>query len=249
MIRNRLKEHDITLSIAGALIVFLTFVVKDNLRDEWRATASAVDNAQNLLRLRKQIQQLASDQRDITTKVNDVARYAELAAHGQASTYGSAVQSYGYSLLDKERMYGDQEYITTEFEIVKQLANTLHLNSAIAKKIEETSTRIEYAKADFDQAERDSSKIPEQDKTPAPYMLFRADDRKTHGMSVTEEMSLASTKTDELEHAVLEEAERIKQTNERFAHWASWISGLLFTAGLLLSFLGKLSGKPQESPE
>lgn len=249
MMRNWLKQHDMTLSIAGALIVFLTFVIKDNLRDEWQATASTVDRAENLLTLRKQIQQLASDQREMATKVNDVERFADLSARGKASVYGSSVDSHGYSMLDKERMYGDQAYIMAEFEIVKQLVNALHIDSALSKKVEETSVRIEDAKADFDQAERDSAHIPEQDQTQAPYMLYRADEKKTHGMTLTEEMSFASSKVDELEQNVLKEAGQIKQKNEELSHWASLISGMLFVAGLLLNLIGKLSGIPQESTD
>jgi hypothetical protein len=41
-----IKRHNRLLSFIGALIVFVTFIVKDNLREHWKGTADAIDMAQ-----------------------------------------------------------------------------------------------------------------------------------------------------------------------------------------------------------
>ena len=84
--RNFLRRHSRILTVLGALIVFVTFVVKEGLRDRGKDLLASVESAQTTFVMRSDVEdlrlQLRSLQRSIRTtggESMEVERYNTIA--------------------------------------------------------------------------------------------------------------------------------------------------------------------------
>src|SRR5258708_26169488 len=76
MISRALRTHHKWLALFGVLIIFVTFIFKDVLRDNYKDLSDSVAHAENVFAIRNDVQTMTFDQEVVQTdKVEDEAAY------------------------------------------------------------------------------------------------------------------------------------------------------------------------------
>jgi hypothetical protein len=239
-----LRTHSQVLVVVGALIVFLTFVIKEGLREHWKGTADAIETAEYFYPLlaqsaeiKKELKKVKDQQREGAHPTSDLLHFSlfnidqEFLAD-QLNTLDDLELSAANRriLIDvlpgSDALRHDADNIDAQLTNVKRLLHKT--DGEIARIIYE-----EIAK-ERDHPLNDDQRREEFDKVEPPI----GDEVKESFQALTS-TGLSSSK---LSTNVLAHAQAIRERNARYSVFAWWISAVLFALGWSLGLAGKLYG-------
>ncbi|MGA2923561.1 MAG: hypothetical protein ABSE28_20855 [Candidatus Sulfotelmatobacter sp.] len=229
------KKNSHLLIFSGALIVFLTFIIKEGLGEHWRETAGKIDMAQYVYGIRHDTSTPESRNSTIRSIVADYR--AEFKEQHLPDVY----QAMLLKLERKDRLLGEVGQTIMNIRIV---AETLPDSDEYAKEIAELDSRaMQTGFAIFRTFSVLPGEKPGTTKPPSHEDFVEA--VKEQGVAVdqiaskVDDLSLRETA---LVTRILKDAQSIRQTHDSYAKGAWWISALLFAIGWGLGLLGKLYG-------
>jgi hypothetical protein len=218
-------KHSHWLTYFGALIVFLTFVVKEGLRERWKDTADAIDRAQHAYQ--------DSESRMATSDTLDGIRTELHQLRVRLAPNGPDEQDIEASHADNQANLGSL-LTTSENTLTNldKLAKTVTFSDAIRKRTAEMHDRARDYRAEVDQLRTM--------KTPRPL----TQEYVSQQLSTDLDGARLAIAVIDLDGDTLQEAETIRERNAVYAKYAWWISAALFALGWGLGLLGKLKGVP-----
>jgi hypothetical protein len=245
----RTRSH--VLVLVGALIVFLTFVIKEGLREHWKGTADAIETAEYFY-------PLLAQSAEIKTELRKVEDQQFKSAHPQSSdmlVHFSLFRIDEEFLTSQEETLDDLEMSAANRRILidvlpggDSLRKEADLVDSQLAKLRTTLSVVDQkmAKVNYNEtlAERrhplDKDRRAEEfDKSEPP---IGAEVKESYDALVS--TGLASSA---LSKNVLEHARAIRARNAHYSAYAWWISAFLFALGWGLGLVGKLYGVPEAS--
>ena len=229
-LERRFKTHAHLLVFTGALVVFLTYVIKEGLGDHWKATAEAVKEAQYMYAVNGQrsgtnlwVTQL---QRDI--RENDM-----------------------WNGSGKRRIEATKRFMSDDYMLLTAISNLSNIRilisdmntlTAILPNNDPKIKEVDNLGNDADQLRKDQFECAQE--------LRKEGNKRTEQLLLKYTASVDGTnaiqiRTTFLQRDLMEEAEHIKNKEARYSRISWWISAFLFAVGWGLGLLGKLYGMPE----
>lgn len=243
--RSFLKRHNSWITFSGTLILLLTFIVKEELREHWKQKAEAVDTALSIYSIRKGLgdQSIAIDSAVSNIAENHVLLLKQVGTVRCCSwdrifaDLNDEKKKVEYDIADLERLTILVEQLPKQQADQKYLEELKQNDFKIIKEMDEIHTAINNA--NFPQKEEDFSS---------------ADNEKRE--DIQGRIEGIGKGVDELREDSREVAERAIKFTETFhtstarkALWAEWISVALYCLGACVGLLGKLNGGAETSAE
>ena len=229
-----IRKHHKYLTYSGALIVFLTFVIKEGLGDSWRSTANTIATSQYMYTIyengyneKKQLTQLHLEIRKLQ-RLTLVQR-----------TRGDKIISYKRvvpDIMDAETAAEDAQALLAVESVLADRLPIEDNNRTKVKALIELSRTIrseaEALDADVGQRTTDYKSRQEYEK-----FLRKSD---ASASNLLEQAWNTFDEADVLKTVLFEDAENIRKRNEKYSEYAWWITVALFTFGWGLGLLGKI---------
>lgn len=242
-----LRAHSHILVVVGALIVFLTFVIKEGLRDHWKETADAIETAEYFYPLlaqsteiKKQLKKVEDQQLKGANPPSDLLHLSLFKIDEELlSDQSNALNDLEMSAANRRILIdvlpgGDslrQEADSVDLQLAKMTKILYAVDQEIAGVIYNEIT-VEHGHP-FNDDQREA----EFDKS-EPHI--GAEVKESFGaLTSTSDASSALSKN------VLEHARAIRTRNAHYSKFAWWISALLFAFGWSIGLVGKLYGVPE----
>jgi hypothetical protein len=237
-----MKRHSRLISFLGALIVFITFVVKDGLADRWKEQASALDTAEAAYSIWSDL----SDIRLTVDMIQNNARAAEEVPHYS----DNSMTNQRYWLLYREGVKLDRVMLALKEQMSKldELLEKFphgHEDEVALSRFQEDYQALTKRMGVLDDlmdlalAMDDGKQLPdvlgqEQKKSKVPHRLVT-------------DLNYFSERINGVQERVLAEAKVARKRNETWATRAWWIAAALYTLGWGLAVVGRLYDVPVSS--
>ena len=240
-LRQWSKKHSHLLVFFGALIVFLTFVVKEGLGDRWDKQASGIESAIERHDLNVQLNNLEMGVQGLTFKsLQEEMKDSDTEVfYGDEPDYERAQWRLQFdrqllaNLKDSLSQMALLSYSLPESEgIRKQLVE-------VDKTIETTSPRLNEIAGTLEMPNDVLSGTDHSRRLWEELASSRASGRER---DVTTILGLAGIDMMKIDGSIIAQASALKARNERYSKIAWWTSAALFTIGWGLGLLGKLYG-------
>jgi hypothetical protein len=238
-----LQRHRKVVSIVGALIVFVTFVVKEGMADRWKDQATAIDLARYVESIRAetgpslvavqalelQLAQLESrDSKDVTQRLEPL-------------------------ILAYSEFTGQITRLRGELSNVEILLEKMPKEDSDKRRLEELNRRLEKADDEINGQTAEYAKW--KLKSAAPMMM---DERARFDVQYISQLDKWSTQLgslapywgsltrdcDEFFNAVVNRAEALRKRNESRAEIAWWLAAVLYAFGWTLAVVGRFYNVP-----
>ncbi len=231
-----LQKHNKSLAFIGALIVFTTFIVKEDLREYWKRTADTIETAQRAYSSQSDMQTLLSRLDELLREIFQT----EYLVGRQGKLPSTDPESLGDSLVRSEvHLKQIREYVSSFEPLVALFPRNDPVRNQFAQ--------LKASVADVGNLNSKSVALVVQ--------LREAKKRNPKGIS-TERLqdamfaaALSGAKVDllwdscfDVAPAVLKEAEQLRQRNATYSTWAGWASNGLYVLGWFLALIGRLYG-------
>jgi hypothetical protein len=241
------KKHAHLLVFFGALIVFVTFVVKEGLGNRWRERAGALADAQSMYAIRNQLHYLSNNLYEAESAINELNKAKRMDDRAYSQQLGPPQYDYDRAegrlrrISDEIAGYGDAA------RIINILANALPEDDKYYKEAKEMNE-------DIDSFNRKTVEIHETLAMPFDLQFSTGQEewKKQAGITagrLEDELQNKEyrygMRVDYLGELINKEVITIRPLNEWRAKWAWRISMLLFVVGWGLGLLGKLYGVPE----
>jgi hypothetical protein len=218
---SRLKKHSHLLIYIGALIVFMTFIVKENLHEYWKETANSIETAESTYSLH---QDFTSLNKSIVELQADIKTIRE---HFLGPT------------PDKEReglkRTKDTETMNEVRFYLKSLIVQYHDSFANLRYLTEKAPDKELYDDQIKQLDIQASHLEAQ---------IEGVDAK-NGQKFMAALDDFQNDAEALISQIKRDIESVRASNLSLSNRASWVSGLLYALGWGLGLIGKLYGVPE----
>jgi hypothetical protein len=243
-----MKRHARLFTYIGGIIVFTTFVVKDNLQERWKETANAIDIAQYFYTLRTDLRNAQASLESIEDNLGQFAdQYA--ADKNRRPDVGKVDKDieaiYDLLILLSTGVDDRQKELAPIQILVERMADEGDKDQLII-----LSRNWKNLKARIDGAlPWPPDDGPEPNETVADYQkrsdaadLPELESLRISHNSLHNEYSSLHREQDSFIAHVLQQAHDLQAANSRKAGYASWLSAGLYTLGWGLGLAGKLYG-------
>lgn len=259
IIKRFLRKHSHLLGYTGALVVFLTFVVKEGLGESWRRLAEAIDSAQYAYSVRREIQ--ARDAQNIESMnflTNLVIESGKLSSKGRETEEDRELDENAFVLGLAREFEGIDTSLQDLRTILDKLPTNRYSESLAYIKTGERDARlqldfVESGSPGVYPAKNKSAPVPPKWKYVSKYDQHRShmriydgppDSPHQRGTDLLDSLEDLQFDVDMFRKDVLEDAETIKKHNESLSKYAWWITAWLFTFGWGIGLLGQIYGVP-----
>ena len=253
------KSH--LLIFFGGLTVFLTFVVKEGLHDHWQQVADAIDMAHYVYSIRVQENQDVLQVRD---ELNGV--------EGLAESIAQPVRTFK-QMDDRIKLNEPRDFrarakqVEAALDQISLLIDKLPEPDDDRKELARLNAALPNLRGEIDYLEslypdplgeqrppaEPTRKWTYVAKHPVHKMTIRDEetlnpftkDPGARTINIYDSLADMESDTSVFEKQVLNEADRIRERNERHSVFAWWTSAILFVAGWGLGLVGKLYGVPE----
>lgn len=113
---NFLRRHSRALSVVGASFVFVTFVVKDNLRDERKSLADSIDSAESIFILRSEIAINLEELRTLRKDFLEFRNHPDRFLHFHAGGFSESSDT-GWGFDPRELEVDQQQELNTQASV------------------------------------------------------------------------------------------------------------------------------------
>jgi hypothetical protein len=222
-----MKRHSRLISFLGALIVFVTFIVKEGLADRWKGEASALSALESSFATRQEINRIHYVLTEMESRLdrnnNEEAFIRDKILDGTSVL--SSLTSYEYLLETAlDRIPHEQLYYANDVKLLEyEVDGAEEIWKSILKK------------------RKDLEERKERGGHPDSYELLDAIRR------VSEKIKDIEIDVTRLYSRLLNEARRLRKENEDRSEWAWWIAAVLYTLGWSLAVVGRLYDVPVSS--
>jgi hypothetical protein len=233
-VKRFFRKHNKSLTFAGAAIVFVTFIVKEDLKEYWKGTADVIDEVQRSYRSQ-------SDKKDIQNDLYLFKRellgdLAALANHGNIPDAGPAkIEEAGDR--SASRLTDIRNYLSTFEPLIARFPKGDATGESFLK----------LTKSVGDLSARNNDLVGLYMKLGSTMDHDAAYERQVQeAWATSREMSTSVDRkweeSSDVGGAVLKEADLLRETNAKYATWAGWASTGLYAIGWSLALIGKLYG-------
>lgn len=241
------KRHHKLIPVIGTVIVFFTFVIREELGDSWKATAAAIDHAQELYENRVETQAIQKTVDEEQRTLSEIDLKLEGSQPSILSTgVGELIlKDTGQtlaeteSLLDRLEDAADKRKELAHFK--QELQNGLRQGSRL-------TAEISYRKPDDDIGNPAWVYTPRKPKSEMDAFL----DEPMHNTVASHVQYYRVCARDlqddviSLNQQVLQLAGQVRKTNKKRSDYASIIAFGFFVLGSTLGILGKIYGVEKE---
>jgi hypothetical protein len=234
----RRKHH--LLTFVGALIVFLTFVIKEGLGDRWNRLAEAIDTAQYIYSVRADTSRENQRFQLLLREIQETEGLVR--SHGKSFPNGEEVLLQ--NMRDAES--GNNE-VGTALATLNILVGKLPAQDGNRLRLAELSRRVEEVQQETLEVVRLA--------TPAGLRGTPGEIERQVKQSISQAVDLEEPlflklgklreDSDALMANVLRDAEHVREQNSARSTAAWWVSAALFALGWGLGLLGKLYVVPE----
>jgi hypothetical protein len=225
------KKHAHLLVFFGALIVFLTFIVKEGLHERWKEDADAIEMAQYVFEIK-------TDTAELLQARPDPLHPGTVREEIVKAVNRSNVEE-GIDLV--MRVNRQQENTAARIGAAKILANVLDSEDQDREYM--TKLRLE-ANGIFQETTRLWNKAITI-RTDKPMEYEEAQQFAKEAQANFDALYNLDGKLRSFQSRLYSNAENVKSRHRTYATWTFWISALLFFVGWSLGLLGKLYGVPE----
>lgn len=237
---SRERKHHL-LTFVGALIVFLTFVIKEGLGDRWNHLAEAIDTAQYIYSIRADTSGENQRFQLLLRQIQDT--------QGLVRSRGKQLFPNGEDVIleNMGRAESGNSEVSTTLATLKLLVDKLPAQDINRLRLVELSKTVEEIKSDTHRIVRLATPAglrgtPRQIERLVNQSISQAVDLQEPLFVKLEQLREDS---DALTATVLKDAEDFRKRNSTYSTAAWWISAGLFAVGWGLGLLGKLYGVPE----
>jgi hypothetical protein len=234
-IGNFFRKHSRLLTFFGALIVFVTFVVKEGVRERLKELVDSIDAAQSSFIIRGEVGEANAQLRDLANEVNKI--YNEAISIRENYPY---VPDEG---VDAEQLLGENarvvDNIKTLLDNISRLRERLPNQSAYDNQIEEIKKEMEASRKDSENVKTSIAIDREPGILTGKLSSTLSNDTKTLLGKVKGEMTELRSKSATLASQFLQQAEQVRQQEERSYEIYTWASYGLYFLGWGLGLVGR----------
>jgi hypothetical protein len=269
-IKRFVHKHESWLTFAGAFIVFITFVVKEGLREHWQATADALNAARYTFELKKQSSETRADIEELRHYVQTRKSLTEsIAENIPAGVSGFEYESPTFFTWFDEKLAGARDMLEDASIIADKLprdddeaqkVSALRAEIPKAKKeaseIHQAAQAIDFLNAvDTSNHEKRGGNFTDRLANEPPAWVYHSFQRPPFSRTYKGENPFAARieefsgsvfdfrwDADKLARDILLRADKTIKRNEHRATFAWWVSTMLFAMGWSLALIGKLYG-------
>jgi hypothetical protein len=236
--KSFIVKHDQFLTVLGGLILFLTFIVKDNKREEYKELTSSISHAGTVFSVRNQIL-------DITTKLNFISNSVDLLSRLSKKL---PVKESPEEVQDVLNAYSAADDFTgratIELDMLTDLTTEIsRLNPALKKAIAEKRKKADALQ---EALEKDGSllnlKLDRTESDPDPDHEVSLAKLGARFISYTNVSIRLMSDTTDLRDRVMKELEELRKKSEKSLQTYSRWSVVLFVFGSSLTLIAKLMG-------
>src|SRR5579862_7929274 len=224
------KRHAHLLVFFGALIVFLTFIVKEGLHERWKEDADAIEMAQYVFEIKTHTAELLQARPD---RLHPGNLNEEIAKAMNRSNVEEGIDL----VMSVERQ---RENTGARIGAAKILANVLDSKDQDREYV--TKLRLE-SYAISQEATRLWNKAFTI-RTDKPMKYEEAQQFENEAQANFDALYNLDGQLRSVQSRLYSNAENVKSRHRMYATWTFWISAFLFVVGWSLGLLGKLYGVP-----
>jgi hypothetical protein len=234
------KEHNTIVTYAAALIIFLTFVVREGLRERWRESSDTMDAAINTAMLEHATTSLALQLDEVANKLD---------ALGESSALRSKEPASYLRAEHKLKKLDNSEFgMSLERGFVNILISKLPEHSSLRHELSDIVAR-------FDENRAQSIKLHHAFYRAVPESAASSlEGLDQIAQQYGKQIEVLSASYDNLDDRIIGlardtigEAKQVRARNDWLSRIAWWISAILFTVGWGLGLAAKLYGLPERA--
>jgi hypothetical protein len=238
------KDRSHLLIFLGALIVFITFIVKEGLRERWQHNAEVIDSAQSAYALRAEIGVLNKKIEGLIKRSDAPQTFTTKPGSGPINLETDAnVAKVRLTTISDFLQGVDDELVHTR--ILAEVLPKTDPNRQETEQMIKTIETLHQKLYDVNRILSDLS-LQEMRKTDTPSV------RENLGKQANEletntfhSVITASEEMNQLRKKVFDDAQSTRERKEIEADIAWWSTATLFAIGWGLGLLGKLYGVPE----
>jgi hypothetical protein len=262
--RDFFRRHSRLLSLIGALIVFMTFITKEQLREKWKSTADALSTAQYFFALHDENELALTWITRLPEKPMGDLKPGESEEQYQAAVAKSPYQTdrvwwhiyhnqnvrWGKLLTIESHVADNLEPVAEQLHDRKELEQVHALQSCFDETMRDVAAADQSSLKDQEEVEVPGLPMAEtldaaKDRRAKEVKLYIARQQYEAANRISAWLKLnKEVKRVRVEVLAKANAERVK--DERRSIWAGWISNFLYVVGWGLGLAGKLSGTDGE---
>jgi len=242
--RGWLRRHEQAITLIGAFIVFATFIVREEVRENLKDLVSSIETASADFTSRRDTSALANQLNDIGTSLANISNIVLPGAAAKDAEKASAlVQSLRF------RAFFLKNYSAS---LISYLDNIDHLSERIAvdksesKQPEKLRSQVTQLQTDCEAAIDHLSPWFDEYKTESDVF------DKAFGKFVLPLITRSGELSDEIHKLgddVLARANKLRREKESWFRLVSWLSIGLFAVGWALGVTAKLFGLEDAAPQ
>lgn len=223
------KHHSRALSIIGALIVFITFVVKDAVRDHVKEIVDSLQSAEGVFLIRADTASVAYAMSGISERVDQIWDATPDRAEYIKTNDSSRIEAFS----DLQKYSQGIELLKVNLDRVSRLVHSVPKSKGSDVRTNELETFVNrFRKVNQDEKILDTK----LQSDPAIGFEEAAEEFSTLGNDY-EDLGID---LDDFSERILKEFEEVKESEERFYNVCTWVSYFLYAIGWGMTFAGKL---------
>jgi hypothetical protein len=227
--RNYVSRHSRLLIFVGALIVFVTFLVKEGLRERLKDLVDSIDTAQSVFVAERENQQMSQRLAEIYRI--SVVSYDNM--HNPAPQPGEAYPITIATIMSHyQGAYDAEQRLESELNAVDRLLEKMPTDQNREKKLNDVQTQFKAVQKN-DEGFRN---------TPSPHSTSELKENLNSAVSLEHQAWDTETAIQNLSLSILKDSGEVKKRDETYFKIATWGSYLLYCLGWGLGLIGKLFG-------
>lgn len=242
------KNARILLGFMGACMVFFTFVVKDDRRDDMKSLADAIDGAENIFIIRTENAKLDDEQRRVAQELNQFRRdFQNHPYRDSGSSFGEGSgggwSSWGFTETQFKANREKEQNIEVAFDNIARLLRKLPQTGTYLPQIgavKHDMEQFETLSEEIDSLWLREQTVSSRDHTPERQKLDQELDDKADQLEAL--LSRISDSTNILAKGILDKAEQAREKAEKSFQFWNRLSYVLYFLGAVLTMVGVAIG-------
>lgn len=225
--RKYVSGHSRLLIFVGALIVFVTYVVKEGLRDRLRDLVTSTDAAQSVFLGERENQR-------ISQRLAEVFRVSVLTYDNMHSPAPKPGETYPLTMST----------VISHFQAASDAEDRLENQLSAVERLLKTMPKDHNRSATLDDLHEQFKAVKEADEhfRNTPYSPDKLQENLNASVGLEHEAWNTETAIQKFATVILKDSETVKKRYEIYFEIATWSSYLLYSLGWGLGLIGKLFG-------
>jgi hypothetical protein len=225
------------VAFIGSVIVFATFIVKEDLRDEWKDISDAVDVAQYMYSIRIDTGQEATRNQTLEDGIEGINRML-LERKDEKSQAEQSLNQYNYAGATQATARAVS--LEQKVDALQILADKLPLDDENHRRMEQVRSAVARVK---DLSAQTIKLVDESGKNDDIAVQKDSHYRESlYLMWAYARLTESGKMIDSVSRSVDDDAEELRLRNDVRASWAKWISTILYAGGIGLGLAAKIYG-------